>query len=68
MTERRKKIEYVKPEILDLGPAAVAHGATCSVGSMNAPGDCTGGGIADGGYVHRSRVGGDGGRLHRRRF
>ena len=49
MTERKKKIEYVKPEILDLGPVTPAHGGLCAVGSMNIPGDCSAGGIADDG-------------------
>jgi Fe-S cluster biogenesis protein NfuA len=47
MTERKKKIEYVKPEILDLGPVAAAHGGQCTIGSLNETGNCVSGGIAN---------------------
>ena len=44
-----KKIEYTKPEILDLGPVTPALGGTCSNGSLNYTGNCSTGNIAAGG-------------------
>jgi hypothetical protein len=47
-----KKIEYAKPEILDLGPVSPIHGGTCGAGSLNTTGDCLAGAIAAGGYCN----------------
>lgn len=44
-----KKIEYTKPDILNLGPVTPAHGGTCGTGSLNITGGCFAGGIAAGG-------------------
>ena len=45
-----KKIEYTKPEILDLGPVTPTLGGTCApTGSLNYTGNCSTGNIAAGG-------------------
>lgn len=48
-SKRGSQIEYVKPEILDLGAVDPVYGGFCGTGSINASGDCTNGGIATGG-------------------
>ncbi len=40
--EARKKIAYVRPEVLDLGPAATIQGSICATGFFNV-GDCASG-------------------------
>ncbi len=45
--EARKKIAYVRPEVLDLGPAATIQGSICATGFFNV-GDCTTGTAASG--------------------
>ncbi|MBN2394491.1 MAG: hypothetical protein JXR84_27405 [Anaerolineae bacterium] len=42
------KIEYVKPEILDLGPASIAYGAACNPSGSSADSECSNGTSAQG--------------------
>jgi hypothetical protein len=43
----KDKIQYIKPQVQDLGAVAPVYGGLCETGSLNESGTCDTGGIAN---------------------